>query len=113
MEAKPQIKITDLDVLQLMDQFTRVPPLLLKIAISGNSNVVTTFRGKIEEYKENLSQEDLWKIKKVVEMPTDELQDILKSAYLHSNQEQLKILSDRKAKPFIEKNLSELEKILY
>ena len=108
-----QIEITEQDVLEFMDQFTRVPPLLLKIVVLGNSNVVTSFRGQIEEYKNDLSQQDLVKIRKVMEMPTEKLQEILKRAYSQTHQEQLKILADRKAKPFIEKNLRELEKILF
>jgi hypothetical protein len=106
-------EITEEDVLQFMDQFTRVPPLLLKIVVSGNSNVIPSFRGQIEEYKNNLSQEKLLKIRKVMDMPTEELQEILSRVYSKTHQEQLKILADRKAKPFIEKNLSELEKILF
>ena len=113
METQPQIEITEQDVLQFMDQFTRVPPLLLKIVVSGNSNVITSFRGRIEDYKNNLSEEDMLKIRKVMDMPTEELQEILKSAYYQTNQEQLKILADPKAKPFIEKNLRELRKILF
>ena len=111
MEA--QEEITEEDVLQFMDQFTRVPPLLLKIVVSGNSNVITSFRGRIEDYKKSLSKEDRFKIRKVMDMPTDELQEILQKAYSQSHQEQLKILADPKAKPFIEKNLAELEKILF
>lgn len=113
MDTQPQIEITEQDVLQLMDQFTRVPPLLLKLVVSGNSNVITSFRGQIEDYKNSLSQGDMLKIRKVMDMPTEELQEVLKRAYLQTHQEQLKILADRKAKPFIEKNLLELEKILF
>ena len=108
-----QTEITEDDVLQFMDQFTRVPPLLLKIVVSGNSNVINSFRGQIEEYKNNLSPEETLKIRKVMDMPTEELQEILGKAYNQTHQEQLKILADRKAKPFIEKNLVELEKILF
>jgi len=113
MDTQPQIEITEQDVLQLMDQFTRVPPLLLKIVVSGNSNVITSFRGQIEDYKNSLSQGDMLKIRKVMDMPIEELQEVLKRAYLQTHQEQLKILADRKAKPFIEKNLRELDKILF
>jgi hypothetical protein len=108
-----QTEITEQDVLEFMDQFTRVPPLLLKIVVSGNSNVIPSFRGQIEDYKNNLSSEDMLKIRKVMDMPTEELQEILNRAYSQIHQEQLKILADRKAKPFIEKNLQELEKILF
>ena len=113
MESQPQTEIIEHDVLQFMDQFTKAPPLLLKIVVSGNSNVVTSFHGQIEEYKNNLTPEELLKIQKVMEMPTEELQEILNRAYSQTHQEQLKILADRKAKPFIEKNLRELEKILF
>jgi len=46
-------------------------------------------------------------------MPVDDLQEILKRAYLETKQEQLKILANPKAQPFIRKNLDELRKILF
>jgi D-arabinose 1-dehydrogenase-like Zn-dependent alcohol dehydrogenase len=108
-----EIEITEEDVIGLMDQFTQVPPLLLKMVVSGNSNVVNSFQGQIEEYKDTLSPEEMAKIKKVLEMPVEDLQEILKRAYLETKQEQLKILADPKAQPFIRKNLDELRKILF
>jgi D-arabinose 1-dehydrogenase-like Zn-dependent alcohol dehydrogenase len=108
-----EIEITEEDVIGLMDQFTKVPPFLLKMVVSGNSNVVNSFRGQIEDYKDTLSPEEMAKIKKVLEMPVDDLQEILKRAYLETKQEQLKILANPKAQPFIRKNLDELRKILF
>ncbi len=46
-------------------------------------------------------------------MPVPELQEILYNAYESTNKKQLKILADSNAGPFIEKNLSQLEKVLY
>lgn len=113
METPQEIEITEEDVIKLMDQFTKVPPLLLKIVVSGNSNVVKSFQGQIEDYKNSLSPEETVKIKKVLEMPVEDLQEILNRAYTKTNQEQLKILADPKAKPFIRKNLHALDRILF
>ncbi len=113
METQVEKEITSEDVIGLMDQFTRVPPLLLKIVVNRNSNVVKSFHNQIEAYKNNLSPEESAKIRKVLEMPVEDLQEILNDAYLKTNQEQLKILSDPNAQPFIQKNLHELEKLLF
>lgn len=113
METQTDIEVTEEDVIGLMDQFTKVPPLLLKMVVSGNSNVVNSFQGQIEGYKDKLSPEEMGKIKKVLGMPVEDLQEILKRAYLETKQEQLKILADPKAKPFLEKNLHALDRILF
>lgn len=110
---KSRVEISEEDVLGLMDQFTRVPPLLLKMVVKSNSNVVKSFQSKIEEYKGNLSEEEALKIRRVMEIPVIDLQNILNSAYQKTGQEQLKILSDPQARPFIEKNLYELGEILF
>lgn len=113
MENPHEIEITEEDVIKLMDQFTKVPPLLLKMVVSSNSNVVHKFQGQIEEYKKGLSPEETVKIQKVLEMPVPELQEILNRAYQKTHQEQLKILANSKAQSFLEKNLQELGKILF
>lgn len=113
METQSEIEITKEDVLGLMDQFTRVPPLLLKIVISKNFNVVKSFQGQIEDYKNKLSQEEILKIKKVLDMPVFELQKILLRTYAETHQKQLKILADPKSQPFIEKNLKYVGEILF
>jgi hypothetical protein len=56
---------------------------------------------------------ELLKIEKVMNMPVPELQVILYNAYESTNKKQLKILADPNAVPFIEKNLNELEKVLF
>ena len=113
MEDPSKVEISEDDVLELMDQFTRVPPLVLKMVIRGNSNVVKNFHSQIEEYKNTLTPEEILKIRKVLDMPVDELQDILNRAYQKTKQQQLIILADPKAQPFIKKNLQELGKIIF
>jgi hypothetical protein len=113
MEAQEEIKITEKDVIEMMDVFTKVPSLVLKMVVSRNSNVVKSFQGQIEEYKNRLSDEGMAKIEKVLDMPVGDLQEILNKAYIETHQEQLKILADPKAEPFITKNLQELKKVLF
>ena len=112
MESQKEVKITEEDVIVMMDLFIKVPPLLLKMVVSRNSNVVKRFESQIEGYKSQMSDEDNAKIEKVLEMPVPELQSILNRAYEETHQKQLKILADPKAEPFIEKNLQELKKVL-
>ena len=113
MEFEDNIMITEEDVVGLMDNFTKVPSFILKRMISRNLNVVKSFEGQIVAYKCQLTDMELLKIEKVMNMPVPELQVILNNAYESTNKKQLKILADSNAAPFIEKNLSELEKVLF
>jgi hypothetical protein len=112
MESQEEVEITEKDVVDMMDLFTKVPPLMLKMVISRNSNVVKRFESQINNYKGQISDSDTVKIEKVMEMPISELQEILRRAYEETHQKQLKILADPKAEPFIQKNLQELKKVL-
>lgn len=105
--------ITEEDVMNSLNQFTRVPPFLLKIYINHRSNLVRSFRSQIETQQNQLSDQDLAKIKKLLQMPVGELQDIMNKAYEETGKRQLQMLGDPRAKPFIEDNLKELEKILF
>lgn len=112
-EVDEDIKITEEDVIDLLHVFTKVPSLILKGVVARRSNVVKSFEGQILEYKEQLSDYELAKVKAVLEMPTSELREILRRSYEKTGKKQLKILSEEKAEPFIEKNLAALEKILF
>ena len=113
MESNPDINITEEDVVGLMDNFTKVPSFILKKMVSRNLNVVKSFESQIEAHKYQLTDIELLKIEKVMNMPIPELQIILYNVYLSTNKKQLEILADSNAKPFIEKNLNELEKVLF
>lgn len=112
MESKKEVEITKKDVLDLMDVFTRVPPLVLNMVVKGNKNVVKSFQSQVKEYYEKLTDEEIAKLEKVMEMPVPELQEILNRVYMETGQKQLKILADPKAKDFIEGNLKELKIII-
>ncbi|MBI5679864.1 MAG: hypothetical protein HZC47_03085 [Methanobacterium sp.] len=113
MESDENIEITEKDVMELMNIFTKVPVIILKRVVSRNSNVVKKFQSQINSYKDQLSDEEIAKINKVMEMPVPQLQRILQNVYDETHQKQLKILADPKAEPFIVKNLQELKKVLF
>lgn len=108
-----EIKITEDDVIDLLDSFTKVPSFILKGLVSGNVNVVKSFEGQIQSDMGKLSPDEIAKIRVVLETPVYELQKILLKAYEKTNKKQLKILADPAAEPFIEKNLKELENVLF
>ena len=112
MESQEEVKITEDDVIGVLGLFTKVPSILLKSMVSRNVNIVKSFESQIETYKSKLSDEELLKIEKVMEMSVPELQKILGKAYKSTHKKQLKILADPKAEPFIESNLEELRQLL-
>jgi len=111
--SQKEVEINENDVLEAVDQLIKVSAIILKTLVSTNSNVVKNFQSQIEDYKSQLSSEEIGKIRKVIEMPVPELQEILNNAYIDTRKEQLKILADPKAAPFISKNLEELKKVLF
>ena len=113
MESQEEVEISEEDVTELMGIFTKVPSILLKSMIKRNFNVVNSFSSHIEDYRTNLSDIEMLKIEKVMDMPVPELQKILYNCYLTTNNKTLKILADSNSGPFIEKNLKELEKVLF
>ncbi len=108
-----EIIITENDVIETMGLFTKVPAILLRGWVSKNSNLVKSFSNQIESYKNKLSPRDMARAEKVMEMPVEELQEILKKAYDRTGKKQLKILADPKAKEFIVLNLQEARKVLF
>lgn len=106
------IEITEKDVIDTLDIFTKVPSILLKRWISKKSNLVKSFEGQVVSYSAKLSIEDKYKVEKVLEMPINELQTVLNKAYHQTGKKQLKILADPSAKDFIRTNLQELKKVL-
>ena len=113
MESQEEVKISEEDVIELMGLFTKVPSIILKSVINGNLNVVKSFESQIEDYRNKLSDDEMLKIKKVLKTPVPELQKILYKSYKSTNNKQMKILADPNSEPFIEKNLKQLEKVMF
>ncbi|MGZ7108394.1 MAG: hypothetical protein ACXVHW_05455 [Methanobacterium sp.] len=97
-------------LLRMLDRF---PPFLVNSYISKDINAVKEFKDPIKERTAQLADDDLSKIRKILEIPVSDLQDLLNELYLITNLEQLKILAEQGAMPFIELNLEELKKILF
>ena len=113
MESQEEVKISEEDVIELLGLFTKVPSLILKSVINGNLNVVKSFESQIEDYRNKLSDDEMLKIEKVLKTPVPELQKILYNCYKSTNNKQMKLLADPNSEPFIEKNLKELEKLMF
>jgi len=105
--------ITEEDVIKIMDQFIKVPNIILKGMVSRNINLVKKFENQILDYKSTLNNDELLKIRKVIETPISELQKILLNVYKTTNKKQLKTLADPQSKQFIETNLNYLDMIYF
>ena len=113
MESQEEVKISEEDVIELLGIFTKVPSIILKSVINGNLNVVKSFESQIEDYRSKLSANEMLKIEKVLKTPVPELQKILYNCSKSTNNKQMKILADPNSEPFIEKNLKQLEKVMF
>ena len=108
-----ELEIKEDDIRGLLRIFERVPPFLLKIAVSRNMNAVKSFESQIEDYKNQLTDEDRLKLSKIIEIPIPELQILLDKIYLKTNYKQFRILANSKAESFLILNLGELKKVLF
>ena len=96
-------------VLNTLDQ---LPPFVVNKYVTLNINAAEEFEDQIKEQKNKLSDADLLKIRKIIETPSEKLQQVLKELYTETDMEQFKILAEPDAKPLIELNLEELKKII-
>lgn len=108
-----EVEIKEEDIRKFMGVFEKVPHLVLKIAVSSNINAVKKFEGRIDEYKSQLTEEDLLKAKIILDMPTTKHQDLMAEIYRETRVKQFKTLSDSKAEAFLTKNMEELKKVLF
>ncbi|MBR2556928.1 MAG: hypothetical protein IKE95_00940 [Methanobrevibacter sp.] len=105
-------KITYKDIEEYDNLFSMAPPILLKRFARKNTNLVLKFQSVILSHINTLNVEQKRKLDLILNMTVDELQGLMKEAYLKTNKKQYKILSDSKYKPFIENNINELRKIV-
>lgn len=107
------IEINEKTIWKVLRTVEQLPPFVINKYVSMNINAIEEFETQIEDYKSQLTDEDLLKIRKIIETPIPELQDILNKLYLETNLEQFKILADPQAEPLIALNLQELKRILF
>lgn len=113
LNEKLELGIKGENIAGLLKLLERFPPFVVKLYVSKKINAVEEFEIPIKEHTAHLTDEDLLKIRKILEMPIPELQNLLNEIYLITNLEQLKILVEPSAEPLIELNIEELKKILF
>lgn len=105
--------IKEKDVWKLLHTVEQIHPVIVSKYVSLNINAVEEFDNKIEEYKAQLTNEDLLKIREIIEKPIPELQSLLEELYLETNLEQFKILAEPPAEQLISLNLREIKRVLF
>lgn len=105
-------KLTYEDIKEFENLFTLAPPLILKGFARKKTNFVSKFKSKVEEFLNDLTDEELNKLDIILNTDTDELQSLMADAYNQSGKKQYKILADPKNKEFIEINLDELREMV-
>ena len=100
------------DVLEYEFLFTLVPSLILKTMVKTNANLIAKFETKVIVALDGLNPKQREMLDIILKSPVDELQEVMKEAYAKSYKKQYKILSEPKARPFIEKNIKELRKLV-
>lgn len=113
LNEKLELEISEKDIEGLLKLLEQFPPFVVNLYVSKNINAVEEFKIQIKENTVHLTDENLLKVRKIIEMPVPELQKILNELYLMTNMEQLKILAEPRAEPLIELNLEELKNILF
>jgi hypothetical protein len=107
------IDVDKKDMWRILRAVEQMPPFAVDKYVSGNINGVEWFEDQILNYKTKLNDEDLLKIRKVLEMPVGELQKVMEKLYEETNLEQFIILAQPDAEELITINLQELKKILF
>jgi len=107
------LEIEEKVVWKFLHTMEQIPPVVINKYVSLNINIVEEFDNKIEEYKSQMTDEDLVKIRKIIEKPIPELQSLLDKLYMDTDLEQFKILADPQAEQLIALNLREIKRVLF
>lgn len=113
LNEKLDLGIKGEDIGRLLKLLENFPPFVVNGYISKDINAVKEFEIPIKEQTDKLTDENLKKVRKIIDMPVPELQKILNELYLITKMEQLKILAEPRAESLIELNLRELKRILF
>jgi hypothetical protein len=113
LDESLDLEIKEEDVKKVINAVQRIPPFLVNVYVDKDMNAVESFKDQITEYKSQLNDEDKIIIRRIIEMPITELQNLLNESYLKTNLEQFKILAEPKSEAFLTLNLKELKQILF
>jgi hypothetical protein len=101
------------DMWKILRAVEQMPPFVVNQYISMDINASKEFEDQIKDYKSKIGDEDLLKIRKIIETPVGELQKVSEKLYTETKLEHFKILAQPEAEPLITINLQELKKILF
>lgn len=107
------VSVEEKDIRTILNKIKRIPPFVVNKYVSMNINLIEELEEQIEDYKSNLTDENLLKIRKIIETPAEELQAISYDIYTVTEMEQFKIMSPPEATPLIASNAAELKRILF
>ena len=107
------VKVKTNDMWRILRGVEQLPPFVIKDYITKDINAIEYYEEGIKEYKTKLTDENLREIKKIINKPVPELQNVLTELYLETKLEQFKILADPSAEHLITLNLQELKRVLF
>ena len=105
-------KVTLADVMEYKHLFTIAPAFVLGAMARRNSNLVQKFKPSVLEYMGELTDDQKRKLAVILTSDIDDLQAVMREAHRKTGKKQYKILADPSNRDFIEKNLSELRKLI-
>ena len=104
--------LTYKDVLKHEKKFNLAPAFVLERFAKKNSNLVSKFESQVYKHLGKMSDSQKEQAMNILNTDVDILQGLLNEAYQHNNKKQFKILGNPEYKPFLEKNIAELKKII-
>ncbi|AMD18392.1 hypothetical protein TL18_10465 [Methanobrevibacter sp. YE315] len=105
-------EITVDDVMEFQGIFSLMPAFVFEGVAKKKKNLTKKFESTIRAYLNSASEEDLNKIRRVLNTDIDELQVVMGEAYKKTNDKHFKVLANPKYKEFVELNFNELKMMM-
>jgi hypothetical protein len=105
-------KITPEDIEEYAHLFKLVPAFMLERMAKRNANLVSKFESTIQNHMDNLTPNQRNKLDIILASEIEDLQIMMAKAYEKTKKGQFKVLAKPEYRDFIEKNLSEIRKMI-
>lgn len=106
-------KITYEDVKEYERLFTLAPSILLQRFARKKTNLVLKFQQIVQGYLDGLSDDQKHQLDLILGSEIEELQSIMREAYLKTRKRQFEILADEKNRQFIKDNLDSIRDMIH
>lgn len=107
------VEVKTNDMWRILRGVETMPTFVINDYVSKDINGVEAYEEGIRAYIPKLSDENLQDIRRIIDKPVPELQNVLNELYLETELEQFKILAEPRAEHLITMNLEELKGILF